>query len=127
MLRLVTLLGVASMGFLTLCDAWANGYCQHTCARASRNPPFLSTTRARRLFNRKTRTATFCLNVALYVKEERRDEFLECIKNNEAGTMGTEPGALEYSWGESTSEPNTFFFHEKYKDKEGFEAHTKVS
>ena len=28
--------------------------------------------------------------------------------------------------GESEGEPNTFYFHEEYKDKEGFLAHTKT-
>ena len=31
-----------------------------------------------------------------------------------------------YQWGESTSEPNTFYFQEAYKGKAGFEAHTQA-
>ena len=67
--------------------------------------------------------AKFCLNVQLCIKPERRDEFIECIRNNQKGTLSTEPLALEYTWGEDTSEPNTFHFYEKYEGKAGFEAH----
>ena len=70
--------------------------------------------------------ATYCLNVNLFVKPERREEFLKCIEANAHGTMSTEPAAIEYRWGESVDEPNTFHFHEKYKDKDGFLAHTKT-
>ena len=68
----------------------------------------------------------FCLNVKLCIKPERRDEFMECIKNNKAGTLGTEPLAEAYIWGEDTETKNTFHFYEKYKGKAGFEAHQKT-
>ena len=70
-----------------------------------------------------TSASKFCLNVNLYVKPERRVEFIACIKNNQTGTMTTEPLAIRYDWGESTTEPNTFHFHEMYEGKPGFEAH----
>ena len=41
------------------------------------------------------------------------EEFLKCIKNNQKGTLTTEPLALEYVWGEDTSTPNVFHFYEK--------------
>lgn len=65
----------------------------------------------------------FCLNVKLCIKPERRDEFLECIRDNQAGTLGTEPLALEYVFGEDADEPNTWHFYEKYVGRAGFEAH----
>jgi quinol monooxygenase YgiN len=65
----------------------------------------------------------FCLNVKLCIKPERRDEFLKCIKNNQKGTLETEPLAIEYLVGEDTTVPNTFHFFEKYRGKAGFEAH----
>ncbi|GAB5359089.1 hypothetical protein AAMO2058_000514400 [Amorphochlora amoebiformis] len=68
----------------------------------------------------------FCVNVNLYVKPDRREEFLACIRNNKRGTEGTEALALEYTWGESMEEKNTFHFQEKYIGKEGFEAHQKA-
>lgn len=75
------------------------------------------------------RTA-FCLNVELCIKPEVREEFIEVISNNQKGTVEDEPLALQYHWGESTSTPNSFHFHEQYKGeeqgKEGFEAHKQA-
>ena len=50
----------------------------------------------------------FCVNVKLCIKPERRAEFVECIRNNQEGTLRTEPLAIEYVWGEDVAEPNTF-------------------
>jgi quinol monooxygenase YgiN len=66
------------------------------------------------------------MQVNLFVKPARRDEFLACIRANEKGTIGSEPLALEYSWAESMTEPNTFHFQEKYQGKPGFEAHQQT-
>lgn len=75
----------------------------------------------------KPKLVFYCLAVKLCVKPERRDEFLECIANNQRGTLSSaEPLALEYKYGEDATTPNTFHFFEKYKGKEGFEAHTKA-
>jgi (4S)-4-hydroxy-5-phosphonooxypentane-2,3-dione isomerase len=66
----------------------------------------------------------FCLNVNLYVKPERREEFLKVIAINSAGTLSNEPLNISYTWGESTTEKNTFHFQEQFKGEEGFLAHT---
>ena len=66
----------------------------------------------------------FCLNVNLFVKPERREEFLKVIAINSAGTLSDEPLNISYTWGESTTEKNTFHFQEQFKGKEGFDAHT---
>jgi quinol monooxygenase YgiN len=52
------------------------------------------------------------------------EDFLTCVRANQRGTLNTEPLALQYSWGESTTVPNTFHFHEEYKGRAGFDAHT---
>ena len=67
----------------------------------------------------------FCVNVNLYVKPERREEFLKVIAINSAGTLANEPLNISYTWGESTTEKNTFHFQEQFKGKEGFDAHTQ--
>ena len=71
--------------------------------------------------------AAFCVTVNLYPKAELRDEFLKVIGNNKQGTDITEPLALQYTYGESTSASNVFHFHEQYVGndggKEGFDAH----
>jgi quinol monooxygenase YgiN len=71
--------------------------------------------------------SAFCVTVNLYPKADVREEFLKVIANNKRGTDETEPLALQYTFGESTAEPNTFHFHEQYSGsedgKEGFDAH----
>lgn len=68
---------------------------------------------------------TYCVQVELYVKPDQREAFLECIQNNHRGS-NAEPLCYQYVYGESTSEANKFVFHEEYKGKEGFEAHSKA-
>lgn len=69
----------------------------------------------------------FCLNVELCIKEQMREEFLAVIDNNQRGSRA-EPLCLQYDYGESTTEPNSFYFHEQYTGKmdgkEGFDAHS---
>eukprot|EP00592_Proboscia_alata_P020992 CAMPEP_0194421086 /NCGR_PEP_ID=MMETSP0176-20130528/20340_1 /TAXON_ID=216777 /ORGANISM="Proboscia alata, Strain PI-D3" /LENGTH=229 /DNA_ID=CAMNT_0039229027 /DNA_START=18 /DNA_END=707 /DNA_ORIENTATION=- len=71
----------------------------------------------------ETREA-FCLNVDLFVKDDRREAFLPVIQNNKKGSDNDEPLCLQYTYGESNDTPNTFHFHEEYLGKEGFDAHT---
>jgi quinol monooxygenase YgiN len=68
----------------------------------------------------------FCLNVCLRVKAARRADFLVCIRNNQKGTLSTEPLALAYVFGEDDTTPNTWHLFEKYRGREGFEAHTRT-
>jgi quinol monooxygenase YgiN len=68
----------------------------------------------------------YCLNVTLFVKEDRREEFLNCIAANQTGTLSSEPNCLQYAWGEDESTRNTFHFHEQYVNKEGFHEHTRT-
>jgi len=68
---------------------------------------------------------TYCLNVKIDIKPERREEFLACIQANQAGTLSKEPLARYYIWGEESDNSNVFRFHERYEGKAGFEAHSK--
>ena len=63
-----------------------------------------------------------CLNVELCIKPEVREEFLEVIRNNKAGS-DEEPLCMQYSWGEDIYDPNKFHFHEQYVSEEGLTAH----
>jgi len=71
-------------------------------------------------------TPLFCLNVCLHIKPERREEFLDCIRANQEGTLTTEPLAVTYIYGEDETTPDTWRFFEQYVGKEGFEAHAKT-
>ena len=64
-------------------------------------------------------SALFCLNVCLRVKPERREEFLDCIRANQEGTLTTEPLAVTYAYGEDESTPDTWRFFEQYVGKAG--------
>ena len=72
----------------------------------------------------------FCLNVELCIKPEMRDEFLDVIANNKRGSDVDEPLCLQYSYGESLTKSNCFYFHEQYKGSdqglEGFKAHCRA-
>ena len=63
------------------------------------------------------------LNVRMGIKPERRAEFLSVIRNNQRGTLGTEPLAKVYTWGEDFDVPNLFHFHEEYIGQAGRDAH----
>jgi len=67
----------------------------------------------------------YCLNVQMGIKPDKRDEFLECISNNQKGTLSSEPLAVEYVFGEDEGKANVFHFHEQYDGRDGFEAHTR--
>ena len=63
------------------------------------------------------------LSVTVRVKPSRREEFIRCIKANQKATLATEPLAVSYEIGESTTEKNTWHFQESYRGRAGFEAH----
>ena len=73
--------------------------------------------------------SAYCVHVELCVKPELRTEFLDVIQNNQKGSNQDEKLCLQYVFGESTTEPNKFIFHEEYTGaddgKEGFDAHTR--
>jgi len=67
----------------------------------------------------------FCLNVALYVKPERRDEFLEAMRGDQRGALESEPACVTYLFGEDAKEPSTFHMFEQYVGRAGFEEHAR--
>lgn len=67
--------------------------------------------------------AFYSLNVRLRVKADRREEFLSSLRANRDATIGNEPLAVSYIFGEDENELNTFHLHEQYKGEEGFAAH----
>lgn len=68
----------------------------------------------------------YCVNVSIKVKPARREGFLQCIRGMQHGTLNDEPMAASYVYGEDDHDAQTFHFHEQYKGREGFEAHTKT-
>lgn len=71
-------------------------------------------------------TPAYCLNVQLCIQPHVRDDFLAVIQQNQKGSTNDEPACWQYDWGESTTQPNTFYFHEQYRDQAGFQEHTQA-
>lgn len=69
----------------------------------------------------------YFVSVNIYVKPERRQNFLAAIKVNEIGTLSSEPAAVSYKWGENTEIPNLFHFQEQFIGLSGFKAHQESS
>lgn len=65
----------------------------------------------------------YAVNLKFTVKEDRRDDFLTLIRDNQRKTLELESKALQYVVGEDVDSPNTFFLHEQFIGKEGFEEH----
>ena len=77
----------------------------------------------------------YAVNAVLTVKPERRDEFIQVIKQDQAQTLATEPGAVRFVVGQQQddaaaapgSDSNTFYYlHEEYVNQAAYEQHTKT-
>lgn len=64
----------------------------------------------------------YCLNVRLDIKEDRLEDFKKAIAINEAGTR-KEYKNIRYSFGESTTDKNSFHFQEQFCGQAGFNLH----
>lgn len=89
------------------------------CCRA-----FFGSAQSRALRSRSEPTMKYCLSVKLSVNPAKRDAFLTAIRANAKGSLTDEPACRQYTWGESTTQPNTFHFQEQFDNKDGFVAHT---
>lgn len=65
----------------------------------------------------------YCVNLKCTVKPSRRTEFMSLIAENQRLALQNEPDALQYTFGEDVTDPNTFFIHEQFTSEEGFAAH----
>ncbi len=62
--------------------------------------------------------------VALAVRPERLDEFVEGIRADAAASLRDEPGCLRFDVHQQVADPTRFLLHEIYADEEAFsEAH----
>ena len=71
--------------------------------------------------------SAYCVHVELYINPSVLPEFTKVIQNNSFGSNNNEPLCLQYVYGESTTTPHKFIFHEEYTGdndgKDGFDAH----
>ena len=69
---------------------------------------------------------SYCLNVESSVRPDLRDEFIDLMTSHQLNSQ-SEPGCLQFDWGVSNDDPNTFHIHEEYRNKDGFDAHLQSS
>lgn len=63
------------------------------------------------------------LSVAILVKPEHREEFIQATLENARGTRSTEKGNLRFDVLQSEDDPNRFMLYEVYRDAEAHKAH----
>ncbi len=71
----------------------------------------------------ETKGPPFALNAKLSVLPEKRQAWLQQIKDNQKCTRENEPGNLQFSVSEDVDTPNTFYLHEQFVDEAAFDAH----
>mmetsp|Transcript_15079 Transcript_15079/g.28584 ORF Transcript_15079/g.28584 Transcript_15079/m.28584 type:complete len:240 (-) Transcript_15079:68-787(-) len=73
--------------------------------------------------------SAFVLDVESIVKSELENEYDELIKSHSANSR-LEPACLQFDWGKSVVDDEgqtTYYFHEEYTDRAGFDAHTQTA
>eukprot|EP00607_Mallomonas_marina_P008391 CAMPEP_0182423642 /NCGR_PEP_ID=MMETSP1167-20130531/9717_1 /TAXON_ID=2988 /ORGANISM="Mallomonas Sp, Strain CCMP3275" /LENGTH=99 /DNA_ID=CAMNT_0024602817 /DNA_START=33 /DNA_END=332 /DNA_ORIENTATION=- len=68
----------------------------------------------------------YCVCANFYVKPDRREDFIAALRVDAEGTRKDEQGNILFTWGESTTEPNTFHVQEQYENEEAFKAHLEA-
>ena len=67
----------------------------------------------------------YCLNLRCSIKPDRREEFISKLKEQQQKTL-EESESLQYVIGEETESTNTFYIHEQYLGREGYDAHCNM-
>ena len=62
------------------------------------------------------RKSRYCVNMALYLKPDRVGEFIKVILADKEATLRLEPGARQFTFGRSPTDPTRFFLHEEFDD-----------
>lgn len=68
----------------------------------------------------------FALWVAVKVKPEKRQQFLETIEDDSICSVRDEPGCLRFDVVQDQSDPDRYYFYEVYHDEAAFKAHTET-
>jgi autoinducer 2-degrading protein len=61
--------------------------------------------------------------VKVKIKPDQRQRFLDAIEVDALGSEQDEPGCLRFNVFQDSSDENTYYFYEVYKDKAAQEAH----
>lgn len=68
----------------------------------------------------------YALLVAMQVKPERREQFMEEMLADAVGSVQNEPGCLRFDVIQDESDPNKIYLYEVYRDLAAFEAHSQA-
>lgn len=72
-----------------------------------------------------------CLNAKVTVQPEQREELLKVLEHARSSSIQEEALCVEYQYGESLLDPNTFLVHQAYNGheggKEGFDKHAETA
>ena len=68
----------------------------------------------------------YCLNVKLWFKTDRVQDFLAVILADKKQTEALEPTCKRFTFGKSITEENCYLLQEEYDDKAAFESHCKT-
>lgn len=64
----------------------------------------------------------FCLNVESNIKPEYRNEFIQLMTSHQQHSK-SEPGCIQFDWGVSLDDSNTFYQHEQFLSFADFQYH----
>ena len=66
------------------------------------------------------------LMVTLRVKPERRDEFLDVVREDAQSTVAKEEGNFQFNVVQDSEDPDRFFLYEVYRDQAALDAHRSM-
>ncbi len=67
----------------------------------------------------------YSLFVKIQIKPEFREKYIEAALGDAVGSTRDEPGCYRFDVLQDSTEPNTIYFYEVYKDEAAFQEHTK--
>ena len=68
----------------------------------------------------------YAVNAVFTLKADRRDEFIEIIKDDQRLSLKDEEGIVRFVVGEDKDKENTFYLHEEYVNEDAFKKHMEM-
>ena len=94
---------------------------------ACRSAAKVATTRAFTTTSRlMSSSKPYAVNAVFTIKEDRRDEFISIIQDDQKLSLKDEEGIVRFVVGEDKDKKNTFYLHEEYVNEDAFKKHTEM-
>ena len=94
---------------------------------ACRSAAKVATTRAFTTTSRiMSSSKPYAVNAVFTIKEDRRDEFISIIQDDQKLSLKDEEGIVRFVVGEDKDKKNTFYLHEEYVNEDAFKEHTEM-